>query len=73
MVDIDDRLYEYLTQNFTKAALVEIMCDALDLMQQYNGRSMTYCIVSSIPGASVRENDDGTYSYGLPIPRAKRG
>ena len=49
----------------TPAELVEIYEGAMDLMQQYNGRSYTYCVVTAA-GGDAEEQDDGTYKYTLP-------
>ncbi len=64
MSSIPEWLYEYLLQ-LPALQLVEIMADALDLMNQYNGRTHTFCIVSSIEDALVTETDNG-YEYQLP-------
>lgn len=48
----------------TKEELIDIMYDALDLMQQYNGRSRFHCIAVACGYEAVEsENDDGTYTY----------
>jgi len=64
MLIVSNKLYEYLLE-LDKAVVLEIMGEALDMMQSYNGRSQTFCIISSIPGATVTETDDG-YEYKLP-------
>jgi len=65
MLDLPDNLYDYLLK-LPKEEIIQIMADAIDLMQAYNGRTMTYCIMSSIEGAEVIEDDDGNVSYRLP-------
>lgn len=57
-------LYGYLMK-LDKETLLDIMEEALDAMQAYNGRSPTYCIVSAIPNAKIEETDRG-YRYQLP-------
>jgi len=49
----------------TKEELIEIYEGAMDLMQQYNGRSYTYCVVTAA-GGDAEEQEDGTYKYTLP-------
>lgn len=65
MLVISDKLYEYL-QAMDKDQLLEVMGNALDMMQMYNNRSHTFCIVSSIEDALVTETDEGGYEYRLP-------
>jgi len=64
MLDFPEWLYEYLMQ-LPKDQLIEVMADGLDQMQQYNGRTKAYCIVSSIEGATCEETGNG-YRYSLP-------
>ena len=49
----------------TKEELIEIYTEAMDLMQQWNGRSYTYCVIIAA-GGEAEEQDDGTYKYTLP-------
>lgn len=49
----------------SKEELIEIYEGAMDLMQQYNGRSYTYCVVIAA-GGEAEEQEDGTYKYTLP-------
>jgi len=65
MYDVPEWLYEYLLK-FKKAEIVDIMIEALDIMHQYNGRNITFCVVSAIKGAECIENEDGAYTYKLP-------
>ena len=65
MFDMPDWLYEYLMK-LPKEQVIEIMADALDLMQAYNGRTIAYCIVTSIEGATCTETNTGRYTYTLP-------
>lgn len=64
MFDMSEWLYEYLMK-LSQEQVVEIMYDALDNMEAYNGRSKTYCIVTAIPDATATETDKG-YKYTLP-------
>ena len=57
-------LEDYLLQQ-TKEDLIEIYREAMDLMQQYNGRSYTWCVVTAC-GGMTDEQEDGTYIYTLP-------
>lgn len=63
---MDERLYELLLK-LPRRNLVHIMWEALDLMQQYNGRSKMYCIAMAI-GAKEDSKQDGKYS----IPSAQK-
>lgn len=65
MLDLPDWLYEYLMM-LPKDEVIEIMANALDRMQEYNGRTITYCVVSSISGTTCEETDDAGYRYSLP-------
>ena len=58
-------LNDYLLAQ-TPETLIEIFENAMDLMQQYNGRSYTYCVIMSIEGGKAEEMEDGTYWYTLP-------
>jgi len=64
MLDLPEWLFAYLMQ-MPKEKIIEVMSDALDQMQAYNRRTMAYCIVSSIEGATCTETDDG-YKFTLP-------
>lgn len=48
-------------EKFNKGTIISIMYDALDLMQQYNGRSAFYCIATAM-GYDVDENGKVTKS-----------
>lgn len=54
--DMPEDLYCYL-QRFSKEQLIEIMSEALDYMQQYNGRTIKFCILSAM-GWEEHEKDD---------------
>ncbi|MCK5018345.1 MAG: hypothetical protein KAS32_14905 [Candidatus Peribacteraceae bacterium] len=61
---IPEKLEQRLLKE-TKADMLEIMIEAIDSMQAYNGRSITWCIIDAL-GGSPREDDDGnivSYSY----------
>jgi len=49
----------------SKEELRDIMYEALDLMQQYNGRSRIWCIVVAL-GGTASDNDDGSFTYSIP-------
>jgi len=49
----------------TKERLINIMHEALDLMQQCNGRSQLYCIVEAA-GGMIFEQEDGSFKFSLP-------
>ena len=57
-------LDEYLLTQ-SKEELIEIYRTAMDLMQQWNGRSYTYCVIIAL-GGTAEEQDNGTYKYSLP-------
>ena len=40
----------------------EVLFSALDLMQQYNGRTKQYCFYSAM-GYECLEQEDGTYKF----------
>lgn len=40
----------------------DVMFTALDIMQQYNGRSKMFCFYSAM-GYKCVEQEDGTYKY----------
>ena len=40
----------------------DVMFTALDIMQQYNGRSKSFCFYSAM-GYECVEQEDGTYKY----------
>ncbi len=65
MLDLPEWLFAYLMQ-MSKEKVIQVMTDALDQMQEWNGRTMTYCIVSSIEGATCTETDTGGWKYSLP-------
>lgn len=65
MYELPEWLHEYLMK-FEKVEIIEIMAFAIDKMQAWNGRGITYCVVSSIENAACIENDDGSYTYRLP-------
>jgi len=63
--DMPEWLYAYLMK-LSQEQMLEVMSGALDMMQQYNGRSHVFCIVSSVDGSEVIETDKG-YTYRLPV------
>ena len=40
----------------------QVMFDAMDWMQQFNGRSKMFCFASAM-GYTAIEHDDGSYTY----------
>jgi hypothetical protein len=65
MLNLPDWLFDYLMM-LPKEDVIEIMANALDLMEAWNGRGITYCIVSSIEDATATETEEGGYTYQLP-------
>jgi hypothetical protein len=63
-VEISDTLYENLL-TMEKQKLLELMLEALDCMQAYNGQSVTSAILTST-GAEFVEDDDGRTFWHLP-------
>ena len=47
--------------NFTKNKRIEILYDALDIMQSYNGRTKFLCIAMAM-GYNNYEGEDNTYT-----------
>ena len=77
MIEIPAKLEERLLQE-TKAEMLGILLEAIDTMQAYNGRTITYCLVNALGGQANEgdEGDDGTitsYSYPKFKRRVKRG
>lgn len=62
--DISSQLHEWLLKQ-SKERLVEIMVEAPQEMQQWNGRSITHCICE---GAGFESNDEGKWKY----PQSKK-
>lgn len=63
-LQIPEQLEARLLQE-TKQDMLDIMVEAVDIMQGYNGRSITHCIVEAL-GGSPRDDDNGNvvgYSY----------
>ncbi len=59
MFDIPEWLYEHLMA-MEQHDMLEIMCEALDHMQAWNGRTQTYCVATACPDITVLETDEGT-------------
>lgn len=49
---------EQMLLNLDKEELLDIMYQALDMMESYNGHSKTYCIMCALGYA---KNDDGEF------------
>ena len=62
MINLNEKLYDFLLK-LPRKNLIHIMDDALDIMQQYNGRSNFYCICRAM---GWKERNDG-YAF-LPTP-----
>lgn len=58
-LEITPKLTARLMQE-TKADIIDIMVQALDTMQAYNGRTVTYCIVEALGGTSTELEHGGT-------------
>lgn len=56
---MDDKLYEILLK-LPKENLINLMYNALDEMQSYNGRSINHCICTAM-GCEQQEKDGRTY------------
>lgn len=68
--DMPDRLYQWLLKQ-TPERHIEILGEALDLMQQYNGRSRKWCVMTAA-GFTERENvDTGKTSWVFPVEEKK--
>ncbi len=61
---MNEKLYELLMK-MPKKNLINIMWDALDVMQAYNGRTKMFCIMESI-GAVAHEDEYGCITYSIP-------
>lgn len=61
MMEISEKLWLYL-ERLSKQKLINVMGDALNLMQQWNGRTITYCIIHALDGLYNEE----TKQYSLP-------
>lgn len=56
---MDEKLYDYLLK-LPRANLVHTMIEALDLMQQHNGRTRSFCILTAI-GAKHKTHAGGNW------------
>lgn len=65
MSDLPTNIHDHLMQ-LPKEEVIDIMSDALDQMQIWNGRSITFCVVTSIPSATYRDREEGGIEYRLP-------
>jgi hypothetical protein len=65
---MDDRLHEMLMR-LPRKNLVNLMWDALDHMQAYNGRTPTQCIVMAIGG---EVDDEGKCSVSVGFGEIKK-
>jgi hypothetical protein len=63
IIDISDKLYEYLVE-MEKDELLEVMFAALDNMQSYNGQSQTSAIMRGMRAEELTR-DDGTVYWKL--------
>lgn len=57
LIEIPDTLYDRLMKK-KKDELIDVMLEALDEMQAYNGRTPTYCICVAL-GAVPEETENG--------------
>lgn len=49
-----------------KKNVINLMYNALDEMQSYNGRSITECLVLAVGGEYIYDDNKGKYKYRLP-------
>lgn len=71
LLQIPEKLEERLLKE-TKQDMLDILVDAIDTMQAYNGQTITECIVKSL-GGSAREDDDGkVIGYSYPAYKRKK-
>lgn len=61
---MDDKIYDILMK-LNREQLVAVMWNALDQMNQYNGRSKTYCIAVAL-GLEPEEDENGEYTITIP-------
>jgi hypothetical protein len=61
---LHEKLEDYLMKK-TKAELIEILSDSLDIMQGYNGRTPSECVILAVGGSYV-EARDRSLVYRLP-------
>ena len=61
-----DKLYNFLLK-LPKKNLVHLMSESLGLMQQYNGRTKTYCIAEAL---GCKQNSDGSWTM-ITLKKAK--
>lgn len=57
--EVSEKLYAWLL-NQPKEKLLDGLLEAIDVMQQYNGRSMTYCIATAF---NFKEIEEGRWQY----------
>ncbi len=58
MFDLPEWLYEHLMK-MEKPAMLEVLWEALDHMQAWNGRTQTYCVAMACPDIEVIDGDNG--------------
>ena len=52
---VSEKLYSYLLA-LDKERLIEVMIEALDEMQSWNGRTISHCIHTAIGSKEIEEN-----------------
>ncbi len=61
---MDEKLYNVLMK-LPKKNIINLMWEALDAMQAYNGRTRTYCLLETL-GAKCINFEDPAPKYKLP-------
>lgn len=68
---MSDALYEILMK-LPKKNIINLMFEALDDMQSWNGRTRMFCVLNNI-GATGTETETGSYKWEMPtVAEAKR-
>ena len=61
---MDEQVYELL-EKLPRKNLINLMWEALDIMQGNGTRTRQGCILEAM-GSAIMDNDRGTFSYKLP-------
>lgn len=56
---MSDKFYEFVEEK-SKSDIIEGMVEAIELMQQYNGRTVRYCLYTAF---GLTEVEDGRWQY----------
>lgn len=68
--DMPDRLYQWLLKQ-TPERHIEILGEALDLMQQYNGRTRLYCVLTAAGFKENYNDETGKTTWAFPKEEPK--